>query len=216
MIRICLRAAAVLALLAVIGPSPASAQPTGGVLGGINMTNIDFSATDISLHFDQRIGASGGAFFRYDFREGFGLQVEGLFSQKGTKTSALDFEGDGGLDEFDILINYIEVPILAHVGVKAGTNTMVRLFGGPAFAFRLGDRQELNDVELDDADDFDIKSSDVGITIGGGLDINRFLVDLRYTFGLRNISDDTGEEGAPENLDIKNRTFSVMVGFRFR
>jgi hypothetical protein len=215
MIRICLRVAAVLAVLAAIGPSTASAQPTGGVLGGVNLANIDFSSSDLTLNFDQRIGGIGGAFFRYDFREGLGLQVEGLFSQKGTKTNGFDFDG-GGLDEFTASINYIEVPILAHVGVNAGSTTKVRFFGGPAFAFNVGDRQEINGVEITNEEALDIKSSDVGITFGGGLDINRFLVDLRYTFGLRNITNTSAGDDGPENLEIKNRTFSVMFGYRFR
>ena len=213
MIRTCFRFATALMLLAVAGASPASAQPTGGVMGGVNLANIDFSATNISLNFDQRIGVIGGGFFRYDFRDNFGLQVEGLFSQKGTKTDELDADGLGGPDEYKALVNYIEVPILAHVGVKTGTAATVRLFGGPAFAFRVSDRQEVNGVEVPSEEELDIKSSDVGLTFGGGLDINRFLIDLRYTFGLRQIN---AEDQGLDNLKIKNRTFSVMVGYRFR
>ena len=213
MIRICFRVATALLLLAVAGPSPASAQVTGGVMGGVNLANIDFSATNVSLNFDQRIGVIGGGFLRYDFRDNFGLQVEGLFSQKGTKTNELNADGVGELDEFKALINYIEIPILAHVGVKTGTATIVRFFGGPAFAFKVSDRQEVNGAEVPSEEELDIKSSDVGITFGGGLDINRFIVDLRYTFGLRDIN---GEVEGLDNLKVKNRTFSVMFGYRFR
>jgi hypothetical protein len=213
MIRICLRVTTVLAVLAAIAPSTASAQPTGGVLGGVNFANIDLSATDFSPNMDQRVGGIGGAFFRYDFRDGFGLQVEGLFTQKGTKTSVVDLDGDGITDDYSALVNYIEVPILALVGVKAGPTTRVRFFGGPAFAFNVGDRQEGDGVEIPEEEAIDLKSSDVGITFGGGLDINRFLIDLRYTFGLRDINAD---DAGIDNLKIKNRTFSVMFGYRFR
>ena len=103
MIRICFRVATALVLLAAAGPSPASAQMTGGVMGGVNLANIDFSATNVSLNFDQRIGGIGGGFFRYDFRDNLGLQVEGLFSQKGTKTDELDADGLGGPDEYIVL-----------------------------------------------------------------------------------------------------------------
>ena len=213
MIRICFRVATALVLLAAAGPSPASAQMTGGVMGGVNLANIDFSATNVSLNFDQRIGGIGGGFFRYDFRDNLGLQVEGLFSQKGTKTDELDADGLGGPDEYKALVNYIEIPILAHIAVKTGTPTTVRIFGGPAFAFRINDRQEVNGVEVPSEEELDIKSSDVGITFGGGLDINRFLIDLRYTFGLRVIN---AEDQGLDDLKIKNRTFSVMFGYRFR
>jgi hypothetical protein len=213
MIRIRLRVATLLALFAALGPSAAFAQPAAGVMGGVNFANIDLSATDFSPNLDQRVGGIGGAFFRYDFRDGFGLQVEGLFTQKGTKTNDLDVDGVGGPDEYRALVNYIEIPILAHVGIAASPTTRVRFFGGPAFAFKVGDRQEANGVEIPDDVAFDIKSSDVGLTFGGGLDINRFLVDLRYTLGLREINAD---DAGIDNLKAKNRTFSVMFGYRFR
>jgi hypothetical protein len=42
----------------------------------------------------------------------------------------------------------------------------------------------------------------------------RFFIDGRYTFGLVNIDDDQAD--LAEGITIKSRTFSFMVGVRFK
>jgi hypothetical protein len=52
----------------------------------------------------------------------------------------------------------------------------------------------------------------VALVGGIGVEFGRALVEARYTHGLLHINeDDNGDEDR-----IKNRVFSVMVGFRFR
>ena len=67
------------------------------------------------------------------------------------------------------------------------------------------------DAFLGETDDLDeeTESFDFGWTAGVGADMGRVTLDARYTMGLMNI-DKTGDD------TIKNRTFSVMVGFRLK
>lgn len=192
-------------------PSLASAQTSAGVVGGVNVSNIDFSADGIDVNFKQRTGVVVGAFVRRDFREGLGLQLEGLFSQKGTKTSEFFLDDEDETVDFEIIVNYLEIPVLLHATLPAGENAKVRLFGGPAFAFKMSSTQKVNGDEVD-VDEDEVKSSDVGITVGGGLLIKKFVIDIRYTFGVLNVND------APDDDDItiKNRTFAFMVGWQFK
>jgi hypothetical protein len=92
---------------------------------------------------------------------------------------------------------------------------MVHLFAGPSFAFRVRDdeRVEINGVDVtDESEPTELKAADVGLAVGITLDIRRFLIEGRYTYGFTNINDTPDEA----DLKVKNRTVSVTVGFRFR
>jgi hypothetical protein len=54
-----------------------------------------------------------------------------------------------------------------------------------------------------------IKPADVGWTIGGGVNVGKAVIDIRYTRGLLDI----GREDAPP---MNNQAISVMAGFRLR
>ncbi len=49
----------------------------------------------------------------------------------------------------------------------------------------------------------------MSLVAGVGVEISRFIIEGRGTWGLRNIA----KEG--EGLDVKTRTFAILVGLRF-
>lgn len=61
--------------------------------------------------------------------------------------------------------------------------------------------------EQDDIGDL-LKSTDLGFTVGGGLQARRWLVEGRYTQGLGGIALDSRDS-------VKTRTIAVVVGMRF-
>jgi hypothetical protein len=65
---------------------------------------------------------------------------------------------------------------------------------------------ELDGFNLDDA----ISATDLGLTAGVGVGVGQFTVDVRYTLGLMDVST------RADSADTKNRTLSLMVGYRFR
>jgi len=93
--------------------TPAFAQATTfGVQGGINVANVSFTAGDPSEgipEFKSRTRGVFGAFIARDFTPKVGLQIDILYSQKGTKASVTD-----GVDTFtfEASADYIEVPVL--------------------------------------------------------------------------------------------------------
>jgi hypothetical protein len=189
-------------------PSRAFAQAplSFGVKGGLNISTADVSAEGFAVSPDSRPGAVVGAFVGYDFHPNFGVQVEGLFSQKGAKVSQF------GID-IDLRIDYFEVPILARGNIRANEETSIHFTAGPAFAFKIDETLDLEDIGFGfEFDDIELKSWDAGIAVGGGVTFRNLIVDARYTFGLVNVTDGPLEDF----LEVKNRAFSLTAGWRFK
>ena len=199
---------AVAATVFLILPVSAHAQQFG-VKGGINFASLT-PEEDEDPDDSRRLGPAGGAWIRIPSSTRLSFQVEGLFSEKGVKFKAPAL----GLDAADVRLRYLEVPALARFDFGASGGTHAFVVGGAAPAFKLaahataegGGRKDTRNI------DDDIYGFDVGLVGGLGVEVGRALIEARYTHGLRHINtDDNGDEDR-----IKNRVFSVMVGFRVR
>jgi hypothetical protein len=189
-------------------PVLASAQEISyGIKGGFNTANLKVSFDDVDVTGDRRTGLLLGAFVARDFNPNVGIQVEGLFTQKGSEFAAETNLFD---DDASLKLNYIEFPVLARVNVPAAATT-VRLLAGPTFGFKVSQSVDVGNVELD-ADEVPLKSFDLGFALGGAVEIRQFVIDARYTWGLTDIND--GEE--PEEPTVKNNAFSLSFGWRFK
>lgn len=197
--------ALVLGLVALVPSRAAAQEPLSfGVKGGLNIASADVSAVGFNISPDSRPGVVIGAFAGYDFHPYFGVQLEGLYTQKGAKVNEF------GLD-VDLRIDYFEIPILARGNVRANEETVIHFMAGPAFAFKIHDTLDLEDIGFG-FDNIEMKSYDVGIAVGGGVTFRKLVFDARYTFGLVNIND----EAVEDLLKVKNRAFALTVGWRFR
>ena len=194
-------------LAASVGAAAAQEAPFGVKLG-VNIASFSFDEENFGLESRSQTGLMAGAFIRRQIRDGFGLQIEGLITQKGARLEDNFFDED-----FDITLNYLEIPVLGRVSMPFGTGGRAfHVYAGPAFALKISDRQELDGDELDDDVDQDLKGADVGLAVGAGVDVNMWVLDVRYTFGLVNINDDPEADDFP----VRNRTFTIGVGYRFR
>lgn len=193
------------ALGLVLFPALAAAQEplTFGVKGGLNIASADVSAVGFNVSPDSRPGVLVGAFMGADFHEYFGMQVEGLYVQKGATLNQF------GLD-LDLRLDYIEIPILARANIRANEDTRFHVLAGPAFAFTVDKSFDIEDLGFG-FDTVEMRSWDAGIAVGGAVTFRRLMVDARYTFGLVNVNDT-----AEEFLEVKNRAFALTVGWRFR
>ena len=79
---------------------------------------------------------------------------------------------------------------------------------GPTLGFNVSATYESDGESTDISDE--VENVDLGWTVGGGLDVQRLFIDVRYTFGLSSLftEGDTGE-------GVKNRQAMVVAGFRF-
>lgn len=190
---------------AIMLPSVAAAQSvypaTFGLKAGVNSSNL--SSDDDLLDLGSRWGAVAGAFVGKNISENLGIQLEGLFSQRGAndKTSGSDTS---------LRLTYLDVPLTARFGSTTANNMHFHAFTGPQLGIKLSAKAKDDflgtEIDLDD----EVKSWDFGWTVGAGVEVNRVSLDARYTLGLTNI-DNSDSDGS-----LKNRTFTVLLGYRFR
>lgn len=194
-----------LALL-LTAASPAAAQMTFGVKGGLNVANLDFDPEDESP--DSRMGLVLGVVVTQPIRNRFGLQIEGLYVQKGAKD---EFSEEGLNFKSTFKLDYIEIPVLANIALTSSDQVKFSVLAGPSFAFLVNDKQvtEVNGDE-EESDIGEVKSYDVGFALGGAVQTGQFLIDARYTWGLVNINDDPDDDGK-----VKNKGFMFTVGWLF-
>lgn len=190
---------------AIMLPSVAAAQAvyptTFGLKAGVNSSTL--SSDDDLLDVGSRWGAVAGGFVGRNITDNLGIQLEGLFSQRGAndKTSGLDNS---------IRLTYLDVPLTARVGSTTGNNMHFHAFTGPQLGIKLSAKAKDDflgtEIDLDD----EVKSWDFGWTVGAGVEMNRVSLDARYTLGLTNI------DNSDSDASLKNRTFTVLLGYRFR
>lgn len=192
-------AAALAAGLMIAISSPADAQTTFGVRGGISVAN---ASLDVQQDFDKsnRTGFTGGVFLDWASSGLLGLQVGAQYTQKGTELEIQQVTSDFNL-------NYLEIPAVVKLGIPLGP-IRPSVFGGAALGFNTGcEDSDGNDCgdSVKGTDWSGVAGFDLAIYIGG----ISLWADARYHLGLNNISKDTVIEEA------KNRNWTLQVGLGF-
>jgi hypothetical protein len=187
---------------------------TVGINGGINFSKVSFlhnvpylsnQLGDVSMRSGMRFGLTT----RYIAQKHFGIQMEVNFHQGGWSErfseimiNQVSFE-DVSLSR---RINYLEVPLLAHIYFGNKTRFFVNV--GPKIGFLIyyGDlNHNLTDIQLAAFENNDPRFSDdgynsvdYGLSVGGGMDflIGRFhtIVEGRYTFGFADLYNSTKKD----------------------
>src|SRR5829696_6663774 len=134
------------------------------------------------------------------------MAQEPVFGVKGGVNFAnLNFD----LETDELKMDYLDVPVLVRLSSGSPNRTSFHVIGGPSVGFKLRARATDDLAEDGSSEDIsdDVKSIDVGLVAGVGVDMGRITVDARQAWGLSNINDD------PEDDEkVKTRTFSVMLG----
>ena len=188
-----------LALAAVLAPAAAAAQDVG-ITGGWNTATLVFDpAQDRVSGPGHRPGFLAGGFVTAPLHRRANVRTEFLVSQKGVK-ELFRFGDELALTDF-------EVPVLIQVNLHQPDAPGVHLFAGPTFAVTMTATYHDEGASEDVKSDLD-RTTDVGLTVGGGVGFGKASVDARYTWGLTSLLTD-GDTGA----SLKNRTFSVSASF---
>ncbi len=202
----------------------AQAQFSLGVRGGIISSTAQFSE-DLGFEFDNRLGALGGVVAEIRFNEGFAIQPELNYVQRGWQSTFLISIPNLYTAETvtKTRINYVELPILLKAGFNLGP-ARLDLLAGPSFSKAISGKNDVTttttflagdkDVDKTSTDlefDNDIKKNDLnaqlGLSLSFGSSNNRLFVDGRYLYGIANINDNNAI-----NADISNRGFVVSAG----
>lgn len=203
-----MRLSTTLALLTAAALFPVTgvtAQGNFSVVGGLVSSKVAFSEGDAE-GLASRTGFAAGLGIGPATRNGLSFNPEALYITKGIKEDG----GDG-----EVKISYIEVPVLFRYGFGQGAAAKPFVTAGPSFAYQLSCKQkaEGDSQDCDSGEDgADIKSFDVGLMFGAGIQLNRLTVSGRYDLGLSNIEDNGGGD---ETGKVRNRAWLFLVGISF-
>ncbi len=187
-----------LALVTFLSSTVLAGGLTLGFKGGLNLANVtgdDVEDNEMKLCF------GGGVFINFPMCGLISLQPELLFMMKG-----MEFESyiDAG-----VRMSYIDIPILAKFTIPTIGALSPNLFAGPYVGFNTSAEVYVGDIVNDIKDQ--VKSTDFGLVLGGGLDysigVGELTFDARYALGLSSF-DDTADED-----DVKNTGIMFMVGY---
>lgn len=188
-----------------------------GIRGGLNLANVDFevSGNGVSVGIDTD---SRTSFYFGGFAE-FSLPDSAHKIQTGLAYHANGFKYDVDEEKGNFLISQINIPALfkfnaakglyinggAYVGIIVAAEAEVEYYD--PFEDRII-------TESDDVGDA-FNTLDLGLSIGAEYNLeNGLFFDIRYNYGLLNIADDDeGFDG--ETIEIKNRVFTLGLGYKF-
>lgn len=176
----------ILAIL-LIGSINAQAQLKFGIVGGGNFSKL--SSTDPDLLTENLTAWHAGLMVEVKIAK-FGVELDALYTQNGSK---VDF--NGAIQ--DLNNTYIALPIVA----KLYLLKVLSIQAGPQFAW-------LTSTNIEDLDpQAQLKSSDLQIVFGVGVDLSLLHASIRYHLGVKDINANT-----LSSFDLKNNAVMLSVG----
>ena len=166
-----------------------------GARAGLSLTNFRGDAAELLSEW--RPGPAAGGFVEADATPSMSFVFEVDYVQKGATYSSEVRDNQGtflGTQKNDLVLSYVQVPMLARVHFMNGGAIGPFVEAGPTLGFTLGGTQEMSDVPDIDIGDH-LNALDVGI--GGGVGVRfrtgagRLDVETRYTTGLGDVWNDT-------------------------
>ena len=160
-----------------------------GLAGGLNVSKITSDKDSKTLN-----GFHGGLISEFKLPIKLGFEADILYSTKGGVYDG--FNTNLQPTDWNYIISYIDVPIVAKFYILKVMNIQA----GPQFSYLLSGKYDGTDVKDD------LKSIDMAIVAGLGLDVSKIHVAIRYNYGLTNISN-------LSNGDGKNNVIQASLGF---
>lgn len=152
-----------------------------------------------SLDTDRKTGWLFGVGLGGNRPGAVGVEADILYGKRGETEK-------GTHEDFDMHV--VHVPVMARINVGSQSLNGVSGFGviGPSIDWVF--KSTLGGVDISD----DTAGFTVGLVVGGGVEITRFIVQGRYMRGLRAI-DRTFNVG--QSQKIKTEEFAILFGVRF-
>jgi hypothetical protein len=213
------------ALLVLFLSMPASAQHRIGVIGGLNIANVDAEFDDATMDVSNKTVFGLGGVVDFRLSENFSLYAQPMYQQKGGVATQLDTNLD-----FPFKFAFLELPVF----LKAEFGNTVRpyLMAGPTIGYLLSADTEVEYSGLTFKGDLKevTEKIDFGLGFGAGLryplSTVSIVVEGRYTLGLVNMQKggtiDLSAGPIVEEIDwdkdadaYKNRGIQIMAGVAF-
>lgn len=151
-----------------------------------------------------------GLFVDLDMASRLGAAVELNFVRRG---SLYQLESNGLVYWERYLLDYLEMPLLVKFYFLRGRKPELYVYGGPAVALSLRARLKVTFDDLEEAVAVDnLQGTDLLAQVGAGVSLalgpGHWLLELRYSHGLKTIATE------PE-AEVKNKSLVILTGFRF-
>lgn len=171
-----------------------------GVRAGLNIASQKAREDGENVNTSSLLGVHIGAYGNYFIFEPVAIQVELLFSQKGSKWTDLYFSGKD-------MLSYIDIPLL----IRYQPLEYLNVQAGPQFGILLSAKQTYDNKDKMDLKNF-YKGSDIGMVFGvEGNFPHNINITLRYILGLSTVSPDVRYlEG------WKNNVLQISIGHRLK
>jgi hypothetical protein len=195
-------------LLFLFSFTMASAQCYVGVFGGLNSSKLSGDVPD-NAKYKSLMGANTGAYIDIKLSNIIWLSVQPSYSQEGTKMSYTVKGKEEPVDSIKIRLNYFSLPLFLKV---SSTNGRFYALGGVETGFLLDSYLSSHDVK----EELKTNVSDFNIALhfGAGIRIPvgfpRLFVELRYTQGLINLTDEPVEQSYIPR--VKTNGFKILAG----
>lgn len=182
-----------------------------GIKGGVGLAKA--WGDDVPDEAAFKLGVNAGAFMNYCVHEMFVVQPEVFYAMKGWKYD--DMDGD---DEVKVKMDYIDIDVLAKLTIPMEGMIKPCIFVGPYVGINVAATVDVGD-ESGDIDN--AKSTDFGLVLGGGVDIEMengmmIVLDIRYSLGMTNVFElPEDAEADAEEACVKNNSIIFMAGVAF-
>jgi opacity protein-like surface antigen len=215
------RACFMIAALLLIAMSATACNFSFGAKAGVAFANQDFDySNNLNPDLDYRTGFQAGVFAEIPLCPYSAVQLNAWYVPAGLSVKVMETseeypEGTGNTLKIKSRIDYIAVPLLLKFQPLPETISPYLVFG-PRVNFQVGcDKGAFSDV-------YDhLRKVTFGLTLGAGADFpvspkTSVLIEFSYSPDFTNILK-AGELPPDATLEsVKNRTFSILAGVRFR
>lgn len=188
--------------------SQVSGQSYVGIFGGLNSSKLSGDAPQ-NAKYKGLMGANVGAYIDLNLGKGLYLSLQPSYTQEGTKLSYTLPKVEEPIDSISIRLNYFSLPLLLKV---TSTNKRFYALTGIETGLLLDSYASSNDIKEDI--NAAVAKWNVAIHFGVGIKIPvgfpRLFVELRYTQGLINLTDEPIEESYVPR--VKTAGLKILAG----
>ena len=205
------------------------AQPFSlGFKGGLNIANQNVQLLPQGDTQQTLNGFAGGLFLDINLFDFLSVQPETMFTMKGSGvlTPNIPFlPGYGGSNAPAMIVqsqnlNYLEIPLLVKAKLNLITDLNGSIFVGPAVSFLLNERNTTfypaTDTTPASSSSVDygkyFPGMDFGVVFGAGIQLQKFLIDIRYEVDLNSTAPNFPFLVNPP--PDQNRVLSFMAGYQ--
>jgi hypothetical protein len=173
-----------------------------GVRAGLNFANVNIKTQGLSISPSATTGLNAGIFVNFPVAANVSIQPELAYSSMGFKISGAGIDTAG-----TATTNYLVLPVLVKFKVPA---TGLGIYAGPQYGILLNAKGTSGSTTTDIKDSY--KSGDFSAVVGLEYELPFGLfASARYQAGLSNVA-----KNAQIDESLKNTSFTILVGFRFK